>query len=307
MNSKNQLINLLILSTAAYSGIKKASSSNNGYQNPTFKKIPPYRMDFNSENATLYTTADSIVNNIPVISQPTFLAALYAADDAINMNPQSTGPFELPPLEYNYDGLEPYIDEKSLRIHHSKLHKAYVDRLNAALSRHPEFYGATLDELLLFPDRLPSDIQTQVTNNAGGHYNHSLMWKIIGPNNKNRPTGDFAEVINRQFGSFENLKLALTAAAESVFGSGYAWLVLNPYGRIIIVTSANQNTPIPLRTIPLLPIDVWEHAYYLKHQNERGAYIEDYFNLINWDRVAARYYAALRELPIINPQETTSF
>lgn len=305
MNSKNQLINLLLFSTAAYSGIKKASSSNNGCQNPTLKKIPPYRADLNSENAP-YTT-NNITNtnptntitstNLPVISQPTLLAALYAADEASNMNPQSTGPFQLPPLEYNYNALEPYIDEKTLRIHHNKHHKAYVDNLNAALARHPEFYGATLDQLLLFPDRLPSDIQTQVTNNAGGHYNHSLMWKIIGPNNVNHPTGNFAEVINRQFGSFENLKRGLTAAADSVFGSGYAWLVLNPYGRLIIVTTGNQNTPIPLRTIPLLPIDVWEHAYYLKHQNERDAYIEDYFNLINWDRVAARYYAALAELP----------
>ena len=300
MKSNNQLINLLILSTAAYSGIKKASSSNNGCKNPTLRKIPPYRMDFNSENTFLYNTADAIPNDAPVISQPALLNALYAADNAINMNAEATGPFELPPLEYNYNALEPYIDEKTLRIHHNKHHKAYVDSLNAALSRHPEFYGATLDQLLLFPDRLPSDIQTQVTNNAGGHYNHSLMWKIIGPNNANRPTGDFAEVINRQFGSFENLKLGLTAAADSVFGSGYAWLVLNPYGRLIIVTTGNQNTPVPLRTIPLLPIDVWEHAYYLKHQNERDAYIEDYFNLINWDRVAARYYAALAELPTLD-------
>lgn len=306
MNSKNQIINLLILSTAAYSGIKKASSSNSSSQTPALKKMPPFRMDLNSENASLYTTAIPPTNNVPVITQPILLAALYAADDAINMNPQSTGPFQLPPLEYNYNALEPYIDEKTLRIHHNNLHKTYVDNLNAALARHPEFYGATLDQLLLFPDRLPSDIQTQVTNNAGGHYNHSLMWKLIGPGNKNRPTGDFAEVINRQFGSFDNLKLALTAAADSVFGSGYAWLVLNPYGRLIIVTSGNQNTPIPLRTIPLLPIDVWEHAYYLKHQDERAAYIEDYFNLINWDRVAARYYAALAELPTIdtNPQRT---
>ena len=304
MNSKNQIINLLLFSTAAYSGIKKASSSTSSGPKTVVQKNPPYRRDLNSQNTPLGT--DPATPAVPVITQPILLAALYAADDAINMNAQSTGPFELPPLEYNYNALEPYIDEKTLRVHHNKLHKVYVDNLNAALARHPEFYGATLDQLLLFPDRLPSDIQTQVTNNAGGHYNHSLMWKIIGPGNKNRPTGDFAEVINSQFGSFDNLKRALTAAADSVFGSGYAWLVLNPYGRLIIVTSGNQNTPIPLRTIPLLPIDVWEHAYFLKHQDERAAYIEDYFNLINWDRVAARYYAALAELPTIdtNPRRT---
>lgn len=298
MNSKNQFINLLLLSTVAYSGLKQSSSSES-CSNPTLKKIPPYRADLDHHTPS-YMAQDMTSSNAPVISQPTLLAALYAADNATDMNPESTGPFELPPLDYRLSALEPYIDEKTLRIHHNKLHKKYVERLNAALARHPEFYGATLDQLLLFPDRLPSDIQTQVTNNAGGHYNHSLMWKMLTPNYTAQipqPTGAFAEVINKQFGSFENLKLALSAAADSVFGSGYAWLVLNPYGRLIIVTSGNQNTPIPLRTIPLLPIDVWEHAYFLKHQNERKAYIEDYFKLINWDRVAARYEAALAELP----------
>lgn len=298
MRTNNQLINLLLLSTAAYSGLKKGGPQARHHANPALKHIPPFRMaseDLSTPTPTP-TPSEEMSESPEPLSRPQLLQALYAADDAVNMNPTSTGPFELPPLEYNYDALEPYIDEKTLRIHHNEHHKAYVDNLNAALSRHPEFYGATLDQLLLFPDRLPSDIQTQITNNAGGHYNHSLMWKVIGPASKSRPTGALAEVIDRQFGSFENLRRILKSAGESVFGSGYAYLTLNPYGRLLVITTSNQGTPIPLRMIPLLPIDVWEHAYYLKHQNKRGDYIDDYFNLINWDRVGDRYEAALKAL-----------
>lgn len=313
MQTNNQFINLLLVSAAAYSGKKKRTTHSKCCSNPDLRHIPPFRIEIDdnattssvtgnttsynnnntfSNNNTLYNTDSNITSStMPPRSQ--LLNALYAADNAVNMAPASTGPFELPPLEYDYDALEPYIDEKTLRIHHQKHHKTYVDNLNAALARHPEFYNSTLDELLLFPDRLPSDIQTQVVNNGGGNYNHSLMWKVIGPSSKSRPTGELADAIDRQFGSFENLRRNLKAAGESVFGSGYAWLVLNPYGRLLVITTPNQNTPIPLRMIPLLPIDVWEHAYYLKHQNMRGNYIDDYFSLINWERVGDRYDAAL--------------
>ena len=232
---------------------------------------------------------------------PALLAALYAADEAVNINADATGPFTLPPLEYDHNALEPYISEETLRIHHQKLLQKYVNNLNTALSRYPEFYAYTLPELLLFPDRLPSDIQAQILTNAGGHYNHSLTWKLIVPANNSRPTGEFAQAVNDQFGSFENLKRVLKEAALSVVGTGYAWLTLNPYGRMIVVTSEEQLTPIPLRTVPLLPIDVWEHAYFLDQGESRSDYIDAFFNLVNWDRVGDRYLAAIE--PFINAGE----
>ena len=231
---------------------------------------------------------------------PALLAALYAADAAVNMNPDTTGPFTLPPLEYDYNALEPYISEATLRTHHEALHQRYVDNLNIALARYPEFYQYTLEELLLFPDRLPSDIQAQILNNAGGHYNHSLTWKLIGPNNRNQPTGNFAQAVNSQFFSFENMKTILKEAAESVVGTGYAWLALNPYGRMIVVTSEEQLTPIALRSIPLLPIDVWEHAYFLDYLESRSDFLDHLFCLIDWERVGERYNAALEALGSAN-------
>ena len=227
---------------------------------------------------------------------PLLLAALYAANEAVGIPTDTTGPFSLAPLEYDYNALEPYISEETLRTHHCELHQRYVDQLNTALNRYPEFHPYTIEEFLLFPDRLPSDIQTQVINNAGGDYNHSLTWKLIGPLNQSRPTGAFAEAIDNEFGSFENLKSVLKEAGLSVFGTGYAWLALNPYGRMLIATTEEQLTPIPLRTVPLLPIDVWEHAYFLDRSGHRSAYIDSYFNLINWDRVGDRYNAAMEVL-----------
>lgn len=231
---------------------------------------------------------------------PAFLAALYAADEAVNLTPEATGPFALQPLEYDYDALEPYIGEETLRIHHDKLHRNYVNNLNAVLARYPEFYSYTLSELLLFPDRFNSDIQSQIVHNAGGNYNHALTWKLIGPNTQMRPTGEFAVAINKQFGSFDNLKRILTEAALSVRGTGYAWLALNPYGRMIIVTTEEQLTPIPLRSIPLLPIDMWEHAHYLDTGENRQQYVENYLSLVDWNRVGARYMAAMNVLNNVN-------
>ncbi|MBE6023765.1 MAG: superoxide dismutase [Cellulosilyticum sp.] len=227
---------------------------------------------------------------------PALLGAIYAADEAIGLNADSTGPFTLPPLEYDYDALEPYISEETLRIHHGTLHQNYVNNLNAALARYPEFYTYTIPEMLLFPDRLPSDIQAQVIHNAGGVYNHTLVWQLIGPPNNTRPTGEFADAINRQFGSFENLQRILIEAGRSVEGTGYAWLTLNPYGRLIVVTTEEQLTPIPLRTIPMLPIDVWEHAYFLDYAEDRMEHINQLFNLIDWNRVGDRYNAAMNVL-----------
>ena len=291
------------------------SSSNNAY-NPNNQSSPN-----NAYNPNTQPTSNNTNNNAPLLSDlmpnnqvsnpitnlsttatgmaqtentflPSFLAALYAADEAVGLNPDSTGPFTLAPLEYNYDDLEPYISEDTLRIHHGVLHQNYVNNLSDSLARYPEFYPYTLQEFLLFPDRLPGDIQAQVSHNAGGHYNHSLVWKLLGPANNSRPTGEFAQAVNKQFGSFENLKNVLKQAALSVVGTGYAWLALNPCGRMIVVTTEEQLTPIPLRTVPLLAIDVWEHAYFLDHEESRSDYIDHLFNLIDWNRVGARYIAA---------------
>ena len=281
----NELLQLLLLSTAATTGLKAKRSqvTNRSSYNKKASLIP---------EEVVQKPRESHLNKRQEITRSKLLSALNAADAAIQLPSTSTGPFTLAPLDYDYNALEPYIPEKTLRLHHDAHHQNYVNQLNSALERYPETYNASLNELLLFPDCLPSDIQTQVTNNAGGHYNHALMWKVIGPPKNSQPTGALAEAIDLQFGSFENFKRAFATAAESVFGSGYAYLVLNPYGRLIIVTTNNQTTPIPLRVVPLLPLDVWEHAYYLKHQNNRKDYINDYMHLINWDQVDRRYEAA---------------
>lgn len=304
MNQQKSLIQLLLVSTAALSGCQKHShkpsnasqmrhpqcgchNSNSQQGSTTYSSTSPSSTIMSNmlSSATAAAQADSVF--LPVL-----LPALYAADYAVGLNPESTGPYSLSPLEYDYNALEPYISEATMRMHHGTHHAKYVDNLNDALSLYPELYGYTLSEMLLFSDRLPSDIQAQVLHNAGGTYNHDLTCKLIGPANNTYPTGAFAESINRQFGSFENLVNILTVAGESVVGTGYAWLALNPYGRMIVVTSEEQLTPIALRSVPLLPIDVWEHAHYLDTGANRQEYLDNYFNTVNWERVEARYDAA---------------
>lgn len=206
-------------------------------------------------------------------------------------------PFFLPPLNYAYDALEPFIDAKTMRIHHNKHHQKYIDELNLVLTRYPELANNyTLGQMLTFADRLPSDVQRAIINNGGGHYNHSFFWDNLtppSPDKENEPVGELAIAIENGFGSFNNFKAAFKAAALSVFGSGYAWLVKIPSGRLQIITTQNQITTLPLRAIPLVGIDVWEHAYYLKHQNERDAYIDNWFNVINWDYANDIYKASL--------------
>lgn len=201
--------------------------------------------------------------------------------------------FVLPPLPYAYNALEPFIDEQTLRIHHTRLHRRYVQRLNLAISRYPELYNKTLGELLFFSDQLPSDVQGAIINNGGGHYNHTFFWNIMTPNSTGEPVGTLKDAINTQFGSFENFKRAFTEAALGVFGSGYAWLVLSPGGRLEIITTANQATPVPLRRVPIIGIDVWEHAYYLKYLDNRENYINEWFNVVNWEYANQIYEAAL--------------
>ncbi|MET3684266.1 Fe-Mn family superoxide dismutase [Alkalibacillus flavidus] len=196
--------------------------------------------------------------------------------------------FELPELPYAYDALEPHIDKETMNIHHTKHHNTYVTKLNAALEGHSDLQDKSLEELLQNLDSLPSDIQTAVRNNGGGHANHSLFWTVLSPNGGGQPTGELAEKINEAFGSFDDFKDQFKAAATGRFGSGWAWLVVKN-GNLEITSTPNQDTPVMDGVTPILGIDVWEHAYYLKYQNRRPDYIEAFWNVVNWDEVSKRY------------------
>lgn len=200
--------------------------------------------------------------------------------------------FELPPLPYASNALEPYIDQQTMEIHHGKHHNAYVTNLNAAIEKHPDLATHSL-EALLADDlaAVPDDIKTAVRNNGGGHHNHSLFWTILKVNENGQPTGAVAEEITKKFGSYDNFKAEFKKAATGRFGSGWAWLVADRDGAVSITSTANQDSPIMSGYTPLLGLDVWEHAYYLKYQNRRPDYVEAFFNLINWDEVERRYHA----------------
>jgi Superoxide dismutase len=200
--------------------------------------------------------------------------------------------FILPELPYAYDALEPYIDEQTMTIHHDKHHQTYVTNLNAALAKHPEINVDSVDELISDLDAIPEDIRLAVRNNGGGHANHSLFWQLMTPDSESQDKGAILEAINEEFGSFEAFKEAFAQAATTRFGSGWAWLVVDKDGKLSIMSTPNQDSPISEGLSPLLALDVWEHAYYLKYQNVRPAYIEAFFNLINWDKVNELYAAA---------------
>lgn len=198
-------------------------------------------------------------------------------------------PFKLPELGYPKDALEPHIDALTMEIHHGKHHAAYVNNLNAALEKHPELHGWSLEDLLTKIAQVPEDIRTAVRNNGGGHHNHTLFWDILTPGGAKVPTGRLAEAIAATFGSFEELKTKLTQAGATRFGSGWAWLVKDQNGKLQVYSTANQDSPLMEDHTPLLGIDVWEHAYYLKYQNRRPEYLAAIWNVINWDKVASRF------------------
>jgi Fe-Mn family superoxide dismutase len=197
-------------------------------------------------------------------------------------------PFKLPELAYPKDALEPHIDAQTMEIHHGKHHAAYVNNLNAALEKHPELHGWSLEDLLTKINQVPEDIRTAVRNNGGGHHNHTLFWDILTPGGSKEPTGKLAEAIQATFGSVDELKAKLTQAGASRFGSGWAWLVKDKDGKLHVYSTANQDSPLMEGHTPLLGIDVWEHAYYLKYQNRRPDYLAAIWNVINWDKVAER-------------------
>lgn len=199
--------------------------------------------------------------------------------------------YNLPTLPYAVEALEPHIDAMTMTIHHTKHHQAYIDNLNAALDKHPELYDVTLEKILQNIDSVPSDIRTAVRNHGGGHYNHALFWTLLTPNST-QPGTTLQELITRDFGSLDALKEAFNTAAKTRFGSGWAWLIVTPEKTLKVTSTANQDTPLA-EGYPILGLDVWEHAYYLKYQNRRPDYINAFWNIINWETVEERTRAAL--------------
>lgn len=192
--------------------------------------------------------------------------------------------FKLPELKYSYNALEPHIDALTMETHHSKHHKAYVDNLNKALEGHAKSQEMDIEEILKSLTELPEEIRTAVRNNGGGHYNHTLFWEFMSPDGGGKPEGELANKIDEDLGGFDKFKEDFKKAALDQFGSGWAWLVLNN-GRLEIVSTPNQDNPISQGKIPILGIDVWEHAYYLKYKNLRGDYVDAWWNVVNWKKV----------------------
>jgi superoxide dismutase, Fe-Mn family len=199
-------------------------------------------------------------------------------------------PYEVPPLPYDYGALEPHIDEQTMRVHHDKHHQAYVDNANKALEG-TEWADQSVDHVLANLEILPEDIRTAVRNNAGGHANHSFFWEIMGPDGGGEPSGALADAINSTFDSFDALKSLVNDTGVKRFGSGWTWLVHDGTG-LAVYSTANQDSPISNSDTPLLGIDVWEHAYYLKYQNRRPDYLAAWWNVVNWDAVSQRFEQA---------------
>jgi Fe-Mn family superoxide dismutase len=200
--------------------------------------------------------------------------------------------YQLPPLPYSFDALEPHIDAMTMEIHHDRHHKTYVDNVNKALESAPDLAEMSIEDLLRNINRVPESIRTAVRNNGGGHANHSLFWEIMGPNGGGNPTGALAAAIEAELGGMEAFKEKFNTNGTSRFGSGWSWLVVDQNGKLQLLSTANQDSPLMDGQTPILGCDVWEHAYYLKYQNKRPDYIKAWWNTVNWDEVARRYSAA---------------
>jgi Fe-Mn family superoxide dismutase len=202
--------------------------------------------------------------------------------------------YELPPLPYDYNALEPHIDEQTMRIHHDRHHATYVTNVNAALEGLTNLQNLPIEQLLRQISQVPEEKRTAVRNNGGGHANHSMFWQIMGPGGGGQPTGALAQAINQTFGGFDAFKDQLTKAGIGRFGSGWAWLTLDGSGKLAVESTANQDSPYMDGKTPILGVDVWEHAYYLKYQNRRPDYLAAWWNTINWTAVNQRYEQARR-------------
>lgn len=200
--------------------------------------------------------------------------------------------FELPELPYSYDALEPFIDEETMHVHHDGHHAAYVKNLNEALTGQEKFLNMDIKELLKSLDEVPEEIRIKVKNNGGGHYHHSIFWTMIGPSQGEQPTGLLLEEINKTFGSWEKFKEQFEKVALGVFGSGWTWLVLDN-GKLSIISTPNQDSPISQNKYPIIGIDLWEHAYYLKYKNKRADFISNWWNVANWETAEQRFGQAV--------------
>ena len=201
--------------------------------------------------------------------------------------------YSLPTLPYAYDALEPNIDAKTMEIHYSKHHQTYINNINGAIAG-TEWEKLSVEDLVAKVNEVPTDFKNMVINNAGGHANHSLFWTVMSPQGGGQPTGAVAKAIDEQLGGFDTFKEAFTKAAISRFGSGWAWLSVTPEHQLIVESSANQDSPLMHGHTPILGLDVWEHAYYLKYQNRRPEYINAFYNVVDWDEVNRRYHTALQ-------------
>jgi superoxide dismutase, Fe-Mn family len=201
--------------------------------------------------------------------------------------------FELPPLPYAYNALEPYIDEETMHLHHDKHHQAYVNNLNAALQNNAQFAALSAEDLVRRLNEVPENIRTAVRNNGGGHVNHTMFWQIMTPNGGGNPTGPIADAITQAFGSFDAFKAAFNDAGVKRFGSGWTWLVADSSGKLSVISTANQDSPLTDNLYPIMGNDVWEHAYYLKYQNRRPDYLNAWWNVVNWNEINKRYQQAL--------------
>ena len=229
------------------------------------------------------------VLNLAAVGAATFLTeSLLGTSPVQAAQANASGTFTLPPLPYAFDALAPHIDTKTMEIHHGKHHQAYVNGLNAAVEQAPELKKMTLHQMLEKIDKVPTSVRQQVINMGGGHANHTLFWEIMSPQGGGEPTGDLAKAIKSQFESMAGFREQLSAMAGKVFGSGWAWLVCDN-GKLEIMGTANQDSPLMYGKTPLLGIDVWEHAYYLNYQNRRPDYVNAWFNVVNWKQVGENF------------------
>jgi Fe-Mn family superoxide dismutase len=225
-----------------------------------------------------------------------FPSAVSALSEPLARNKQAMeeGPFKLPPLPYAYDALEPHIDKATMQFHHDKHHAAYVRNLNNAIKKYPQLKEMSAEDLIRNLDSVPEDIRTTVRNNGGGHINHSMFWEIMSPDGGGEPKGAIAKAIQTNFGSVEAFKKAFNEAGSKQFGSGWAWLVLDKDGKLQVMNTPNQDSPLLMGAMPIMGNDVWEHAYYLNYQNRRGDYLNEWWNVVNWDEVNKRYEQAMK-------------
>lgn len=232
-------------------------------------------------------TGTTALGTFPVIAQP-LVKPLFG-----NKQTESSEPFQLPPLPYDYDALQPYIDAETMQFHHDKHHATYVKNLNAALAQYPELKSMSAEDLLRNLNSVPESIRPTVRNNGGGHVNHTMFWEIMSPDGGGEPTGALASAINASFGSLDTFKTQFNDAGSKRFGSGWAWLVRDSDGKLKVISTPNQDSPLMEGMFPILGNDVWEHAYYLNYRNDRGEYLKQWWNVVNWREANNRFEQAM--------------